>query len=65
MERVDARGLSCPEPVILTRKALLGGAKEYEVLVDNVTSRENGPASRSMPDIPSRSPRQEENILCL
>ena len=41
MERVDARGLSCPEPVILTRKALLGGAKEYEVLVDNVTSREN------------------------
>ena len=41
MERVDARGLSCPESVILTRKALLGGAKEYEVLVDNVTSREN------------------------
>ena len=41
MERVDARGLSCPEPVILTRKALLGGAKEYEILVDNVTSREN------------------------
>ena len=41
MERVDARGLSCPEPVILTRKALLGGAKEYEVLVDNVTSRDN------------------------
>ena len=41
MERVDARGLSCPEPVILTRKALLGGAKEYEVLLDNVTSREN------------------------
>ena len=41
MERVDARGLSCPEPVILTRKALQGGAKEYEILVDNVTSREN------------------------
>ena len=41
MERVDARGLSCPEPVILTRKALQKGGKEYEVLVDNVTSREN------------------------
>ena len=26
MERVDARGLSCPEPVILTRKALQSGA---------------------------------------
>lgn len=41
MERVDARGLSCPEPVMLTRKALQKGGKEYEVLVDNVTSREN------------------------
>lgn len=41
MERVDARGLSCPEPVILTRKALQSSAKEYEILVDNVTSREN------------------------
>ena len=59
MERVDARGLSCPEPVILTRKALLGGAKEYEVLVDNVTSREN------VTRFAERSPRQEENILCL
>ena len=41
MERVDARGLSCPEPVILTRKAIQKGANEIEVLVDNVTSREN------------------------
>lgn len=41
MERVDARGLSCPEPVILTRKALQSGAAAYEILVDNVTSREN------------------------
>lgn len=41
MERVDARGLSCPEPVILTRKALQKGGNAYEILVDNVTSREN------------------------
>ena len=41
MERVDARGLSCPEPVILTRRAIQKGANEIEVLVDNVTSREN------------------------
>ena len=39
---VDARGLSCPQPVIETRKALekhTGGP--VEVLVDTVTSREN------------------------
>ena len=41
MERVDARGLSCPEPVILTRKAIQKGGNELEVLVDNVTSKEN------------------------
>ena len=41
MEIVDARGLSCPEPVIMTRKALLSGEQSYEVLVDNPASREN------------------------
>jgi len=38
---VDARGLSCPQPVILARKALQEGAFPIEVLVDTVTSREN------------------------
>jgi len=41
MTTVDARGLSCPEPVVLTQKALAGGEAEYEVIVDNATSREN------------------------
>ena len=40
--QVDARGLSCPQPVLET-KAALDSAKEgtVEVLVDTVTSREN------------------------
>ncbi|HQH79450.1 MAG TPA: sulfurtransferase TusA family protein [Synergistaceae bacterium] len=39
---VDARGLSCPEPVLRTRRALeKGGQGPVEVLVDTVTSREN------------------------
>lgn len=41
MKTVDARGLSCPEPVILTRKALMTKEAEYEILVDNTASREN------------------------
>ena len=40
MKTIDARGLSCPEPVIMTRKALLSGEQSYEVLVDNPASRE-------------------------
>ena len=38
---VDARGLSCPQPVILARKAIQGGEFPIEVLVETVTSREN------------------------
>ena len=41
MKTIDARGLSCPEPVIMTKNALASGEKEYEVLVDNVTAKEN------------------------
>ena len=37
---VDARGLSCPEPVILTRKALEAGGPVTAV-VDNETAVEN------------------------
>lgn len=39
--KVDARGLSCPQPVILTRKAIQAGEYPIEVLVETVTSREN------------------------
>ncbi len=38
---VDARGLSCPQPVILARKAVMEGEFPIEVLVETVTSREN------------------------
>ena len=38
---VDARGLSCPQPVILARKAIEAGAFPIEVLVETVTSRQN------------------------
>ena len=41
MKTVDARGLSCPEPVILTRDAMGGGEKAYQVIVDNQTACEN------------------------
>ena len=40
MKRVDARGLSCPEPVIQTKNAMASKEAEYEVLVDNV-AKEN------------------------
>ena len=43
MERivVDARGRSCPEPVILTKNALAQKAAGYAILVDNRTALGN------------------------
>lgn len=38
---LDARGLSCPEPVIMIRKAMETKADRYEIIVDNRTSVEN------------------------
>jgi TusA-related sulfurtransferase len=39
---VDARGLSCPQPVLLTLDSIKKEGKgEIEVLVDTDTSREN------------------------
>lgn len=38
---VDARGRSCPEPVILTKNAIDNGYENIEVLVDAEVALEN------------------------
>lgn len=39
---IDARGLSCPEPAMLTRQALLSmGKGKLVVLSDSLTTRNN------------------------
>lgn len=38
---VDARGLSCPEPVVRTKKALDKHPEKEEVIVDNRVAFEN------------------------
>jgi tRNA 2-thiouridine synthesizing protein A len=40
-KQLDARGFSCPQPVIMARKAIMEGEFPIEVLVETVTSREN------------------------
>lgn len=41
MVTVDARGLSCPEPVILTMNEAKNGTKEFDVLVDAEVCKDN------------------------
>lgn len=40
-KEIDARGLSCPLPVLKTRAALEEGCEEVEVRVDTGVAREN------------------------
>lgn len=41
-EQVDARGLSCPQPVVITRKKMDKiGKGTIEVQVDTATSKDN------------------------
>lgn len=41
MKELDARGLSCPEPVVMIRKAMASKEGAYQMVVDNVTAKEN------------------------
>lgn len=38
---IDARGRSCPEPVLMTKKAVAANPSGASILVDNVTASEN------------------------
>ena len=40
-DKIDARGLSCPQPVVLTQKAIKDGKTEFQVMVDSEVSKEN------------------------
>ncbi len=41
MKIVDARGVLCPKPLILTKRAIKEGIKEFQVLLDNETAKDN------------------------
>ncbi|AKJ91373.1 sulfurtransferase TusA family protein [Clostridium sporogenes] len=39
--QIDARGVSCPQPVLMTKKALAYNKEGIDVIVDNMTARGN------------------------
>lgn len=38
---IDARGLSCPQPVLMAKEALASGEASYQITVDNHAAKEN------------------------
>jgi TusA-related sulfurtransferase len=41
LNKIDARGLSCPQPVLLTKKGIEKNPEGIQVVVDNTTARDN------------------------
>jgi TusA-related sulfurtransferase len=41
LSQIDARGLSCPQPVLLAKKGIEKNPSGIQVLVDNTTARDN------------------------
>lgn len=41
MTQVDARGCACPEPVVMTRNALMSDPEGATIMVDNICAVEN------------------------
>lgn len=39
--QIDARGVSCPQPLLMTKKALANNKEGINVIVDNMTARRN------------------------
>lgn len=39
--RVDARGMSCPQPVLMAKNTLESNKDGFEILVDNNVAKEN------------------------
>ncbi|QZY55241.1 sulfurtransferase TusA family protein [Crassaminicella profunda] len=41
MAKIDVRGMSCPQPVLMTKNAIASNPSTIEVIVDNNTAKNN------------------------
>jgi len=41
LKQIDARGMSCPQPVLMVKKSIDGSCNKVEVIVDNNTAKNN------------------------
>jgi len=39
--KIDGRGMSCPQPVLMAKKALKENSDGFQILVDNNVAKEN------------------------
>lgn len=62
-KRIDARGLSCPQPVVLVNQAVAEGNTDLEITVDNEVSRENVTRFLTKHDLKTDARQEGRDIL--
>ena len=63
MNIIDARGMSCPQPVLMTKNTLKNNLDTIEILVDNETARGNVERYLSHEGFTVDFQNQDEDIL--
>ena len=63
MNIIDACGLSCPQPVIMLKKAIDSGSTNCQILVDNQTAVENISRFSENAGFKASSQKQGEDFL--
>ncbi|MCT4562939.1 MAG: sulfurtransferase TusA family protein [Maledivibacter sp.] len=41
MAKIDVRGMSCPQPILMTKNAIKSNPQNIEILVDDNTAKNN------------------------
>ncbi|HOD14563.1 MAG TPA: sulfurtransferase TusA family protein [Spirochaetota bacterium] len=60
---IDARGLSCPQPVVLVQKAINEGLSSFDVIVNSEVARENVSRILANNQIKSEQTRDGDDII--
>jgi tRNA 2-thiouridine synthesizing protein A len=63
LKQIDVRGLSCPQPVILTKKALEESPEGLEILVEDLTAKTNIERFVRLSGYQVESKEEEESFL--
>lgn len=63
MNTIDARGMSCPQPVLMTKNALKKNPDLIQILVDNETAKGNIERYLSHEGFSVEFINQDEDIL--
>lgn len=64
MKKIDVRGLSCPQPVVVVQREIKEGKNNFEVLLDSEASKENIIRLLAKNKLESEVVEDNENIVC-